>query len=406
MMAREPDQVLHDGIFQSAAPEHVLPGKTQKLLKKKWKPWHMPRKQWVREKQWVIQISQLVDQLNLTDRPLRYLSLPGADLLDIRVIHRLCERKKVLLHCLGFDDGTYSPDTETELNISKLEVFQSPIIYPGSDVKKDDFGRISDQNSQAYKVAKQNESYDIINLDLCGSFSSRKGRSYYDALRNIINDIQIKKRSQPWLFFLTTRADIAAVNERDLPHHWINIRYNVQRSDTFKARLDSLLGDRFEQINGNVQQELRRLNRAKFGRLFALCIAKWLLQFMLSGSPLWVTEMLDSCWYRVSSAATPNMLSLSFRFHQVTETRQDPTGLTDTLVPPIEEVDEAALAIEALTKTESLKDLDQLLIDNKDLYNEMVDKSKKLLGSARYPIKEYSGWAMKQQKSLIKRLRN
>jgi len=406
MMAREPDQVLHDGIFQSDTPEHVFPGKRQKILKKKWKPWHMPRKQWVREKQWVIQISQLIDELNLTDRPLRYLSLPGEDLLDIRVIHGLCERKKVQLHCLGFDDGTYSPDTETELNISKHEVFQSPIIYPGSDVKKDDFARISDENSQAYKVAKQNESYDIINLDLCGSFSRRKGRPYYDALRNLINDIQIKERSQPWLFFLTTRADVAAVNGRDLPHHWINLRNNVQRSDTFKARLDRLLDDRFEQINGNVQQELPRLEHAKFGRLFALCIAKWLLRFMLSGSPLWVTEMLDSCWYRVSSAATPNMLSLSFRFHQVTETRQDPTGLTVAPDPPIEEVDEAALAIDALTKTESLVDIDRLLIENPALNNEMVRESKKLLGSARYPIEEYIPWALKKQKSMIRKLRN
>jgi len=404
-MAREPDQVLHDGIFQSTTPEHVPPGRKQKILKKTWKPWHMPRKQWIRLRQWNDQIGQLIDELNIVDRPLRYLSLPGEDLLDIRIVRELCERKSVQLKCLGFDNGTYSTETETERNISKNEVFQSSIIYPGSDVKKDDFARISDENSQAYKVAKHHGPYDIINLDLCGSFSRRQGRPYYDAICNLI-DIQIQERGQPWLFFLTTRADVGQVNTNDLPNYWRNLRYNVRWSDTFKDRLDRLLDDRLDQINGNLQQELIRLERAKFGRLFALCIAKWLLRLMSSGSPLWVTEMLDSYWYRVSNAKAPNMLSLSFRFRQVTDTRQDPTGLAETRDPQNVQVEEAELAIAALTKTESIVDVDKLLRDDLALYNEMVEESKRLLGSARYPIKDYTGWAKKKQKSLIKRLRN
>ena len=116
--------------------------------------------------------------------------------------------------------------------------------------------------------------------------------------------------------------------------------------------------------------------------------------------------MLDSYCYRVDSAASPNMLSLSFRFRQVTESRRDMTGLADAPDPPIEEVDEAVLAIAALTKTESLVDIDRLLIENPALNNEMVKKSKKLLGSARYPIEEYIPWASKKQKAMIRKLRN
>lgn len=406
MTARETEEALHDEIFQSTTPEHVLSGKRYKIPKKEWKPWHMPRKEWIRLRQWNVQIGHLINELNLVDRPLRYLSLPGEDFLDIRVVRELCERKCVQLKCLGFDNGTYSPETETERNISKNEVFQSPIIYPGSDVKKDDFARISDENSQAYKEAKHHGPYDIINLDLCGSFATRRqGRPYYDALCNLI-DIQIRERSKPWLFFLTTRADIGQVNTDDLPNYWRNIRYNVQQSDTFKDKLDLLLGNRFNQLNGNLQQEITRLERAKFGRLFALCIAKWLLRFMLSGSPFWVTEMLDSYWYRVSSSKAPNMLSLSFQFRQVTDTRQDPTGLAETRKPQDVQVDEAALAISVLTKTESIVDVDGLLRDDKVLYNEMVEESKKLLNSARYPIRDYRRWANTKQKSLIRKLRD
>lgn len=405
MMAREYEKNLHNEIYNLPPPEHVFPRKSRTIPKKTWKPWHKPRKQLIRSQQWCTQIGQLIDELDLVDRPLRYLSLPGEDLLDIRVIRSLCERKNVQLHCLGFDDGTYSPDTETELNISKNEVFQSPIIFPWSDVKKDDFAKISDENSQAYKEAKQHGPYDVINLDLCGSFSRTQEPSYYNALKKIIDDIQIRGRSQPWLFFLTTRAEIAEMNTDDLPHYWINLQNNVRRCDTFKARLDHLLDHRFDHINGNVQ-ELQNLEQTKFGIFFALCIAKWLLRLMLSGSPLWKTEMLDSYCYRVDSATSPNMLSLSFRLRQVTESRRDMTGLADAQTTQNEQVDESALAIEALTKTESIVDIDKLLDENPALHNEMVKESEKLLDSARYPIKDYPSWAEKKQKSLIRKLRN
>ena len=127
---------------------------------------------------------------------------------------------------------------------------------------------------------------------------------------------------------------------------------------------------------------------------------------MFGDSPLWVMEMLDSYWYRVSKAVKPNMLSLAFRFNQITEPRRDPTGLSPLPDDRSEEVDEAELAIEILRKSESLEDLDQLLIDNKDLYDEMVEKSMRLLGPARYPIKEYIPWAAKKQNAMMKRLRD
>lgn len=401
-MTRTPEQSLNEDIYRSRVPEHAVPGAKPRIPKKTWKPWHMPRKQWVRIKQWNAQICHLIDELDLVDRPLRYLSLPGEDLLDIRVIKGLCEKKRIRLRFIGFDDGTFSPDTETEINISKSEISHSQTIFPGSDIKKDDFAMISDMNSVAYKEAKANGPYDIINLDLCDCFSRAEGQSYYTALLKLIN-IQIKERTKPWLFFLTTRADRIKVNQDDLPHHWSCLRDNVDLSDTFKTRLNSLIDNRFDQINGNIQ-EMLSLKPVTFGRLFALCIAKWLERLMLSGSPIWVTEMLDGCWYRVSSVKTPNMLSLTFRFHQVTEPRTDNTGLTDQQDDSIEVVDEIALALALFGKVETLVDIDTLLIDNSSIREKMFQESKKLLSSARYPITEYPLWVNKKEHQLHKRL--
>ena len=185
---------------------------------------------------------------------------------------------------------------------------------------------------------------------------------------------------------ITSSGNLVILTDTD----GVTVTFNIHETKLLISQDETTFGflDSLEQINENLQQELIKLERSKFGRLFALCIAKWLLRLMSSGYPLWVTEMLDSYWYRVSSAKTPNMLSLSFQFRQVTDTRQDPTGLAEAIGPSNEDFDESMHAIAVLTKTESIVDVDKLLRDDNTLYNKMVEESKKLLGSARYPIKE------------------
>ena len=57
-------------------------------------PWHRPRKHFVRREQWQQQIEILADAGQLEHQTIRYLGLPGTDLLDIRHFHRtLCEPK-------------------------------------------------------------------------------------------------------------------------------------------------------------------------------------------------------------------------------------------------------------------------------------------------------------------------
>ena len=267
MNRTEDNKNLDQGIFPSQ-PEHITPGGEEIVRKKELKPWLLPRKQWVREKQWIVQISQLIDELDLVDRPLRYFSLPGEDLLDVRIVLELCKQKKLQLRYLGFDNGTYSQKTEAELNISKNEVFQSEVIFPGSDVKKDDFAMIANPNSQAYNDTKVGGPYDIINLDLCDSISSTGKDSYHHALHNLIN-YQIAEHSQPWLFFLTTRADPSEVNINHFISYWINLKRNVEHSSTFKQELEQLLNSNFDHLSKSLKKGLMELGETRIVRLFS-----------------------------------------------------------------------------------------------------------------------------------------
>ena len=69
---------------------------------KTFKPWHKPRKQYVRRKQLLALLRRLYQQRQ-PDEPLRYLGLPGTDLIDLRYLHeKLCRAQGRTLRFLGF----------------------------------------------------------------------------------------------------------------------------------------------------------------------------------------------------------------------------------------------------------------------------------------------------------------
>ena len=149
-----PDQVIH-----------ISPP-----LEKEFKPWHKPRKQWVRLEQWRNETERLLGELNLDGRPLRYLSLPGKDMLDIRVFAQLCQNKGIQLKCLGYDESVSSDSDQTEVSISWNEV--SNQIQPTSIILPDNISVLKNKGSHAFSYIKKLGSFDVVNLDFCQSISS------------------------------------------------------------------------------------------------------------------------------------------------------------------------------------------------------------------------------------------
>src|SRR5688500_14489161 len=67
-------------------------------------PWHLPRKHHLRKNQWAVSLDRLLDVI--PDRKLiKYLCLPGQDLLDVQVLADVCKAKGRRLRYLGFDQS-------------------------------------------------------------------------------------------------------------------------------------------------------------------------------------------------------------------------------------------------------------------------------------------------------------
>src|ERR1700722_13633194 len=133
-------------------------------------PWHRPRKQFVREEVWGAEIDWLITQKHTTDENVRYLGLPGADLLDLRYIYQeFCKTGEHRLRFLGFDSAGLPDSLHGDaLNVSLQEVRSLPHVDKGSEVLGDNFGLLADRRSIAWAAAERMGPFDIVNIDLCG----------------------------------------------------------------------------------------------------------------------------------------------------------------------------------------------------------------------------------------------
>lgn len=64
-------------------------GKVSHFASNNFMPWHKPRKQYIRDRQWVEHLVRLIRQKKFKHvDTINYFGLPGGDLLDINYIHK------------------------------------------------------------------------------------------------------------------------------------------------------------------------------------------------------------------------------------------------------------------------------------------------------------------------------
>ena len=119
-----------DDIAPAVVYEARVPGRKSFL------PWHKPRKQYVRHHQWRAEIDLMLNDAPRADNTLKYLGLPGPDLLDLRHLHaEICEPRDLGFRFLGFNNAAKpSSAAQTELNISLDEVNRLSRIDPQSEI--------------------------------------------------------------------------------------------------------------------------------------------------------------------------------------------------------------------------------------------------------------------------------
>ena len=377
-----PDESLSE-IYQKI--DTVLAPDTQKSFK----PWHKPRKHYLRIYQWCKQFRSLIKELGYRDGDeASYFGLPGADFLDVRTLDGVCGRAKISVNYLGFDSTT-DLVSDYELNLSKHEVFSLGYVSKFSVLAKDRVEKIADPASPARALFEKRAPFDVVNLDLCDSVIDAGGFGSYFAMIKSICDLQLSGgRTRPWLLFLATRI-IRSQVERESTGKLIECIQNNANANVAFAEAIKKLGLSESTLQAEAVCK-SALDDSGFVSMLALGFAKWLLCLSTSEHPKMGVKLLDSFMYRVDGSH-PDMLSLAFRMEPVIPARRDASGLApSTLEPPA--VDELSLALDLVASVSRLVDLDDFMRSNEKVRSKMVDKCGSLLATARYDKAGYEKW--------------
>jgi hypothetical protein len=371
--------------------EYEAPGRQ----KKEFLPWHRPRKQFVRDRQWRKEIQELISERNSKGDTLKYLGLPGVDLLDLRYFHNtVCEPNKLKLRFLGFNSAA-APNSEaqTELNISSDEVKRLPWVDHSSNVIHDDFRLVGNTKSIAYKETLDSGPYDIVNLDLCDGFAKQAPQAkqapgklevtHYDAMNQLLS-IQARN-SKPWLLFLTTRVGKNDINKDALEKLLSKYEHCLLDCEAFREASSTHF-----KITNN--EELSQAITSEEGliNVFLTGICKWLLGCALGQNPPTKIKLKSVIGYRVAlDAAHEDLISLALKFEPIFIAANDPIGLAKHSANTLSECE---LAPKIVSKVANRTDADKCLDENESLHNEMTNSMAGLLELARYDVTEFHRW--------------
>jgi hypothetical protein len=382
------EEGLADNIVEIPSYDAPMP---PKRAKDEFLPWHRPRKQYVRHYQWCHEVRELIRANAPADGTLKYLGLPGVDLLDLRHFHSvLCEEHKVKLRFLGFNASARPRSAaQTELNVSMDEVKRLSHVHPLSDVVGDDFAMLANQKSIAFQKARELGPYDVINLDLCDGFGAQEpgvfANTYYDAVSSLLG-LQARN-AKPWLLLLTTRADKPNINTTVLNTLIEKYCSNLDDCISFKDASSELFDiDTREAVAEAIGQPVGLLH------VFLTGLCKWFLGLALQHNPPTSVELRSVYGYRVDKGAeNEDLVSLALKFTPTVTPAPDPLGLA-AKVP--EAPDEGALATKALRRLAKRIDADKKLRDDGVLMQRMTDATVGLLTQARYDPDSYREWLL------------
>ena len=357
--------------------------------KRSFLPWHKPRKQYVRHYQWRAEIDSMLNEAPRPDSTLKYLGLPGTDLLDLRHLHaEVCEPRELGLRFLGFNSAAQpSSASQTEMNISLDEVRRLPRIDTRSEILGDDFVRLADERSIAWNKAISLGPYDVINLDLCDGFGATAptavDNTYYKAVGRLMA-LQARTPTS-WLLLLTTRVGDRHVHPEVLDRLLGKYIENLETCRPFKERSRILFA-----CDDDAGTRAAATGANHLLPLFLSGLCKWLLGLALGQQPPTTAELRDVIGYRVYGRAQhEDLVSIALRFTPTFQPAVDGTGLGN---PALTVPDECGLSVGVLNRVAVREDADAILREDTALRGRMVDATAELLASARYDSRAYREW--------------
>ena len=356
-------------------------------------PWHRPRKQYVRTEQWLnfsrrligreLQSGRIVREQNDSCPEIRYLTLPGIDYLDVRMLSEVCRKMDCALTSTSF-----LSEEEGNPYLARARVQEEALVESGHiTVRSHTYSRrieeIASQRGQVYRDLRTRGPFHIVNIDACGSISSRRkdsSLSVIDALFRIV-ELQLELMIGRWMLFVTTDIRQNSVSEETMAKFCEEIRSNAGESQEFEDTVVNTLAPESTDINTAIDVA-RRNDESVFLHLFSIGFGKWLLQLVRQKN--WGVKMHTSYYYSTTPVVdnTPTMPSLAFEFVPPPPGLRDESGVTR--VEPREGGSEENLSSRIASKVQHMQNLDELLLSDNNLRRDLVAQTKNLLKKIGY----------------------
>lgn len=363
-------------------------GTVSENLSKDFKPWHKPRKQFIRDKQWLEQFKRLLGNKKYKNLDsVNYFGLPGGDLLDVNYLYEgmikssRCGNKKLGFHGFINSEVDYS---KAQGELSKI--LDKDRVEGRSKVEMFRFEDLQKLNSAAWIRVKNFGDYHFINLDFCNNVMSHETLvSIYHLL-----DHQMKKVvGLPWIFCLTTR---------------LNRNVNTEAIvNKFKVIINECLGT--EQLNHKIEDcfsEVHKFlsdkdsdpditsvdDKVLVNQILQICLVLWILKEATNRE--FSVTLKSSMKYSVDLfERDADMHSFVFSFEKEETFVGDCLGLSDGNEEDLVDIEFGTLASPALEKLSQTSDIDSILEEDKKSLNTYADEMIHWLSQCGYDTSNY-----------------
>lgn len=381
---------LADDALPPEISELAVPIALNKLF-----PWHRPRKQFVRENQWVHYTKRLLGKLNAgkagSTKEIRYLTLPGIDYLDVRMLGDACKEAGCELISTSFLAAQEGNPVRARAQFREESLKQAGHLSDNSITLSSRLEEVAFSTSQAYLSLKKRAPFDIVNMDACGSIAlpdAAKSGRLLDALHRLV-ELQFNTRTTNWLLFLTTDARPETLSPELSAAFKEAIVENAAHGNDFRDGAYQLFD-----ISLDVALPVGLTDAAadadRFLRFYSLGLAKWLLKN--SSAQNWEVKTLNCFFYSTSPAndPRPTMASLAFEFIKRPVALQDQFGVANAASAAYQPPENYSLR--ALRMATEMEDLDSRMMAEPGYRDELATRTKALLAEAGYQAETLAGY--------------
>lgn len=378
------DDLLEESLGEIASaslPDAIPPAITD------FQPWHMPRKQYVRDVMWAKEICSLANDLkrNHGVENFRYLALTGDDMLDVRHIgERLWDATSDKLYYLGFNTDTTSPEKKARREIREHALKRCEYIDKTSKVEYQDFRNIANSNDRTHKMLREAQSFHAINIDLCNGVAkaSRTSPNYFSLIEQVIN---FQGRSKlPYLLFITTRIDEDCIDQTIAEPLCVELYEAVEKCAVFQD------GIRKEWTISSVVDKHSIEAAVEPQDIFVLGFVRWVVKQSVECH---MKPKLRSFMSYKVKASRPFDDLLSFSILLTPDyTLESPLSASGPVKPQTSDEKACCYSGDIPKKIRACQNVDALLASNEEVNEECFDRTRELLKECNYDVAKYESW--------------